>query len=776
MSETVRIRPWPRHLTVCSSIFTVALGLTVLVGWYFHVSALVQFQPQLPPMVRNSAACFVLCGVAQLLVALRSSRWLVVWCTGIVSAVSILTIVEYVFHLNAGIDELLGPSYIAVSVSNPGRMAPVTATCFALGSMGLLLAPKILSKRSALFLGLNGSIIAAVGMATIMAFVLGSSDAFGWGNFTRESAPTAVGFLVFGLGILALVWHVESDPRGTPRWLPICVAIGVATCAMGLWQALIAEGHAPFALLPVVVLCGGGLIAPIFGLTVYLAQRAYAQAAALRRSEAFLAQAQELTLTGSLWWKLSTGEMTWSEENFRLMEYPRTITPSIELIMNRCHPEDLSFVQETVARSGREGTNMDFEHRLLMPDGSLKHIHVVMQSAGLESGKREFVGAMTDITERKSAEEELRRSKAYLAEAQKLSLTGSFGWDVSADEHFWSEETFRIFEYDLSTKITLQLILERVHPQDLQLVRETIAEAAGRDFDYECRLLMPGGFVKHAHIVARAINSKSGLREFVGAVMDITATRGAEEALRRAQADLAHVSRITTLGELTASIAHEVNQPLGSVINNANACLSLLPSGTPQLDEVREALEEIIEGTDRASTVISRVRQLARKVPYERMLVNLGDVVADVLVLARYEAATRQVTIRTDLTEDLPSVWGDRVQLQQVLLNLVVNGMDAMNTVEVSKRILIISGRCEKRDGETACLLSVQDAGTGFKPEEKDRLFEAFYTTKSEGMGMGLAISRSIIEAHGGRLWAETKQGSGATFQFSLPDALNAKL
>ena len=440
------------------------------------------------------------------------------------------------------------------------------------------------------------------------------------------------------------------------------------------------------------------------------------------------------------------------------------------------HPDDSERATESLAETLILGNSLT-EYRVRHKDGHYCWVDDARRLIRDADGKPiEFIGVWTDITERKSAEEELRRSKAYLAEAQKLSLTGSFGWDVSADEHFWSEETFRIFEYDLSTKITLQLILERVHPQDLQLVRETIAEAAGRDFDYECRLLMPGGFVKHAHIVARAINSKSGLREFVGAVMDITATRGAEEALRRAQADLAHVSRITTLGELTASIAHEVNQPLGSVINNANACLSLLPSGTPQLDEVREALEEIIEGTDRASTVISRVRQLARKVPYERMLVNLGDVVADVLVLARYEAATRQVTIRTDLTEDLPSVWGDRVQLQQVLLNLVVNGMDAMNTVEVSKRILIISGRCEKRDGETACLLSVQDAGTGFKPEEKDRLFEAFYTTKSEGMGMGLAISRSIIEAHGGRLWAETNQGPGATFQFSLPDALNAKL
>lgn len=245
----------------------------------------------------------------------------------------------------------------------------------------------------------------------------------------------------------------------------------------------------------------------------------------------------------------------------------------------------------------------------------------------------------------------------------------------------------------------------------------------------------------------------------------------ASEELQTAQAALAHVTRVTTLGEMTASIAHEVNQPLGSIINNANTCLDLLPNGPPQLEEVRDALVEIIEGAERASAVISRVRQLSRKVPCERIPLNLRDVVTDTLALARHEAATRQVTIRTNLTDDLPPVLGDRVQLQQVLLNLVVNGMDAMSTIEVSKRILLIFGRCEAREGKPGCVFGVRDAGTGIKAGEMDRLFEAFYTTKPQGMGMGLAISRSIIEAHGGTLWAEPNQGPGATFLFSLPAA-----
>lgn len=231
---------------------------------------------------------------------------------------------------------------------------------------------------------------------------------------------------------------------------------------------------------------------------------------------------------------------------------------------------------------------------------------------------------------------------------------------------------------------------------------------------------------------------------------------------------------MATLGELTASIAHEVNQPLTAVVNNANACLDLLPDSEQRLQEVRDALAEIIDDADRASGVIARVRQLVKKTPFASTLLNLRDVIADVLVLARYESASHHVTIRTDLTDDMPPVMGDRVQLQQVLLNLVVNGMDAMKTTEEAKRNMTIRGRREMRDGKPEALLSVRDAGIGLKHDEMDRLFEAFFTTKPQGMGMGLAISRSIIEVHGGRLWAEPNQEAGATFLFSLPAAGSA--
>jgi signal transduction histidine kinase len=336
-------------------------------------------------------------------------------------------------------------------------------------------------------------------------------------------------------------------------------------------------------------------------------------------------------------------------------------------------------------------------------------------------------------------------------------------------------------------------VLQRVHPEDVALVRRALERRAlGEELDLEYRLLMPDGSVKHICSLAHLVKDEAGNLEVLGAIMDITEQRRTEHALHKAQSELAHMTRLTTIGELTASIAHEVNQPLTAVVNNANACISLLepvpnnpgkdglaapkrsgeggPDGASNLQDIREALGEILDDAERASAVVVRVRQLAKRAPIEKSLLDLRDVVRDVLTLARYESATRRVTIRTELPQDLAPVRGDRVQLQQVLLNLVMNGMDAMNSVEESGRVLLINARRETRDG-TQALLSVQDAGVGFKPEEMERLFEPFYTTKAQGMGMGLAISRSIIEAHGGRLWAERNQGPGATFSFSLPAA-----
>jgi signal transduction histidine kinase len=399
-------------------------------------------------------------------------------------------------------------------------------------------------------------------------------------------------------------------------------------------------------------------------------------------------------------------------------------------------------------------------------DGSEFPVELAISRIPLD-GPPSFTGYLRDITERKQSEEELRRSGAYLAKAQKLSMTGSFGWNVSADEHFWSEETFRIFEYDLSTKVTLQLMVDRVHPQDVPLVRQVIALAAdGKDIDYECRLLMPSGSVKHLHIVAHGTRDQDGHLEFIGAVQDVTKRRLSEEALGEVRSELAHVARVASLGALTASIAHEVNQPLSGIITNASTCLRMLAADSPNVEGARETARRTIRDGNCASDVITRLRRLFSKKDPTNEPVDLNEATHEVTTLLRSELQRSRVILREELGGEIPPVTGDRVQLQQVILNLLRNASEAMSSIDDRPRQLVIR---TEREEDDRVRLSVQDAGVGFKPQDEERLFDAFYTTKSGGMGIGLSVSRSIIESHHGRLWATPNDGRGATFSFSIP-------
>ena len=360
----------------------------------------------------------------------------------------------------------------------------------------------------------------------------------------------------------------------------------------------------------------------------------------------------------------------------------------------------------------------------------------------------------------------LRHSEADLAEAQRLSHTGSFGWRTSTGEIIWSEESFRIFEYDpANCTPTLELVLQRIHPEDIALVQQTIDRASrdGTDWDLEHRLLMPDSSVKYVHVVTHAVRDESGKLEFVGAVLDVTERKQAEEALHKAQAELAHVTRVTTLGEMTASIAHELNQPLGAVVNNASASLRWLAANN--LEEARQSATLIIADAHRAGEIIHRVRALAKKAPPRKDWLDINETILEVIALARSEAQKNRVSLQTQLSSDLPLILGDRIQLQQVILNLIINAIEAMSGVnEGPRELLIRSGTDESQD----VLVAVRDSGPGLDPNSLDHLFTAFFTTKPQGMGMGLAISRSIIEAHGGRLWVSPNDGPGATFQFTL--------
>jgi PAS domain S-box-containing protein len=375
----------------------------------------------------------------------------------------------------------------------------------------------------------------------------------------------------------------------------------------------------------------------------------------------------------------------------------------------------------------------------------------------------------------KEREEALRRSEAYLSEAQRLSRTGSFGWDVSSGKIYWSQETFRIFAYDPATEPTLELILQRTHPEDRRMVRELIDRVSNekKDSDFEHRLLMPDGSLKYLRVVGHpSTKDESGRFEFVGAVTDITERKLAEEALQQkeislheTQSELAHVSRVTTMGELAASIAHEVNQPLVGVVTNASASLRLLAGDSPNLVETREAIRAIIRDGNRAADVISRMRALFKRARPAKEQLNINDAIEEVVVLTRGEARRNKVALRMELAPNLPLIMADRVQVQQVAMNLILNGIEAMRVVEERGRDLVI--RTHRHEGDQV-LVAVQDSGIGLDPGNVERIFDAFHTTKPGGMGMGLSISRSIVESHGGRLWASANNGPGATFQFTL--------
>ena len=1191
MSDSVRRRVWSSRVAVGSAVFIAALGLMVLLGWYLHIASLIQLRPDLPPMTRNAAACFLLCGLALLTIVLKGPKWIVVTCTGMVAAAGVLTIGEYIFRVNAGIDELLGPSYLVLRVSTPGRMALLVAICFAVGSTALLIGPNLLAKRAGLLLGLVGSMIAAAGIGTCLAVLLGSSDAPEWSDVTDVALHTAVGLCVFGFGLLALAWQLEADQAVTPRWLPISVTLGVATSTLALWQALIADGYPPFAAIPAAILICGCLMAPLLGLTIYQAQRAHTQKEKVQAGERNLSltintiptfiqvsrpdgsvlsvnqavldyygvtlqdmqkedfrarvyhpddverlreerkealkhplqfeyEQRALGKDGKYRWFLvrynplldDQGKIDrWYATAFdiehrkRAEEALRSVERNLNQIINTIpthiyvlntegavqyvnqavmdytglsmedvrqedyrdrviHPEDFKTVRGPRAAGLRRGAPFSTEQRVLGHDGkyrwflvhynplldeqgrivrwyvaafdiedrkraegllagekrllemvaggntltsildalcrlveetasgcicgillldksgisvelargpslpssyneailnwpvnpdsgpcarafflkeqvivadiasdlqwdkygwrplalsyglracwstpilssentvlgtfalyahepggptpplqdvigqmthlaavaierqralqqleaeqelldlaqksaramafdwyiqqevnvwspeqealyglppgsfdgkyqswksliyapdwhtvveAIKHAHEtgnvaaefrVMWPDGslhwLSTNGRMFfddageplrmVGFTSDVTRRKLVEEDLRRSEAFLGQAQQLSRTGSFSWRVATDEITWSEELYRIYEFDPGMNITFELIRKRVHPEDLTLYEKMVEQArnGADDFEWQYRLLMPDQSIKYMLAVARATRDQAGQLEYIAAVRDVTARRLADEALDKARSELAHVARVMTLGALTASIAHEVNQPLSGIITNASTCVRMLDADPPNVDGARETAKRTIRDGRRAADVITRLRALFTNKDAATELIDLNEATQEVIALSRTELERNGVITRIDLVDELPKVRGDRVQLQQVILNLLRNSSDAMSNVDDRPRELLFKTNVEEGN---SVRLSVRDAGAGFEPQALDRLFQSFYTTKSDGMGIGLSVSRSIIENHRGRIWVTPNDGPGVTFSFSIP-------
>jgi C4-dicarboxylate-specific signal transduction histidine kinase len=364
--------------------------------------------------------------------------------------------------------------------------------------------------------------------------------------------------------------------------------------------------------------------------------------------------------------------------------------------------------------------------------------------------------------------------EACLAEIERMTSTGGFCWDTATDELICTREVYRIFELDTAKPMSLQRLSAQIHPDDLPLLREMIDRARrhASAFEYQLRIRPSHLTVKHVQVHGRRREGLFPHGQYIGAIQDVTQRRLVEETLRNLRCELARVARVASLGTLSASITHEVNQPLSGIMTNASTCLQMLGDEPPDVDGARETTQRTIRDCERACEVIARLRALFGKQSGKTESLDLNAVTSEVLSLSRGELQRRRVTLRTDLAERLPVVVGDAVQLQQVILNLLLNAAEAMSGGEDRPRQILVRTEPE---AVNRVRLSVQDTGIGFEPPDAERLFEPFYTTKSGGMGIGLSVSRSIIESHRGHLWAQLNADAGATFAFSIPARANAE-
>jgi len=448
-------------------------------------------------------------------------------------------------------------------------------------------------------------------------------------------------------------------------------------------------------------------------------------------------------------------------------------TQSKDVFARKLHPEDLKRLEAIRERALLETSPFELEVRIRGKNGQYRWFLLRDNPLRDERGRvLRWYGTRTDIEDRKRAEEALKQSEAYLAEAQRLSHTGSWAWTPAGEEiRYWSEECYRILGFDPYAGLPrFETFFQRIHPDDQPRTSEKL-DTAGREmaeFELNYRIVLPDGEIRDVHVVGHPVLSPSGdLVEFVGTVLDVTERTRAEEErerLRQLEAELAHINRVSMMGELAASIGHEIKQPIAAAVTNARTCVRWLKRDRPDLEEAREAAERMVEDVMRSADIINRTSSLYKKGTLERELVDVNEIINEIVALLRNEAARFDISIRTHLAPDLPKAMGDRVQLQQVLMNLMINSIDALKGIDGTREIILTS-QCE---GSDWLLVSVSDTGVGL-PSKMDRVFDAFFTTKPHGTGMGLAISRTIIESHGGQLWATSSACPGATFHFTLP-------
>ncbi len=490
----------------------------------------------------------------------------------------------------------------------------------------------------------------------------------------------------------------------------------------------------------------------------------------LQRTQLYLSEGQRLAHMGS-WAFNAAGFEYWSSELFQVHGLdPSGKPPTLEGYLDLVHPEDREFMERAIQKMLVDQRRFDFTKRIVRPDGKIRHVRCVGVPVNDGGTLQGFVGTGMDVTEQELLTQELRREQAYLAEAQSLTHVGSWACNFVTGQMFHvSDETLRLYGFDPSSR---ELAFERFYsatlPEDEPALRQKFYGAiqARRDYDLEYRIRRTAGAVRSLRSLGHH-NPSGEIGEYVGITMDITERKRAEEErerLRQLEADLAHINRVNMMGELAAALAHEIKQPITASITSANACLRWLAHDPPDLERAREAATRVERDGNRAADVINRLQSFYKKgAPPEREMVDVNDVIQEMTVLLKNEAVRYAITIDLELEADIPDILADRVQLQQVFMNLMLNAIEAMKDAGGELKIRA------RLNPEGQLMISISDTGVGLPAENTERIFDAFHTTKPQGTGMGLAITRSIVESHGGRVWATANQGSGATFHFTLP-------
>jgi PAS domain S-box-containing protein len=511
----------------------------------------------------------------------------------------------------------------------------------------------------------------------------------------------------------------------------------------------------------------------MFGTCQDITERRRAEEA-LKQTQFYLSEGQRLAHIGS--WALNDSSHYWSDELYTIYGLdPKSGAPTVEQYLALVHPLDRAATAENIRLMKEEQRGFDHVERIIRSDGQLRYVRCVAVPVIENEIFKGFIGTTIDITEQELLTLQLRREQAYLAEAQSLTHAGSWACNFLTGQMFHlSDEALRMYGLDPSeVPIPFERLYEATYPEDEPALREKFYDAiqARMDYDIEYRIVRPDGAIRTLRSLGHH-NPTQELGEYFGITMDITDQKNAakeREMLRQLEADLAHINRVNMMGELAAALAHEIKQPLAASITSANALLRWLAHDPPDLVRARAAADRIEQDANRAADVINSLQSFYKTgTPPKRQIIDVQEMIAEMTILLRGEADRHSIMINFELEPDTPKIMADRVQLQQVFMNLMLNAIEAMKDAGGELMIQLRS------NPEGRLIVSISDTGIGLRTETTEQIFAPFHTTKSQGTGMGLTITRSIVESYGGRIWANNNKGAGATFHFTLPDKIGA--